>query len=142
MLLFLCILNSRDVQSFPLPFCGTLLDLFRIFMRFLDMKYGFWRDPSFRSKSSTVKRGNVTCVNLSFSCVCITSEVQNLLTEAEKECVHTHVVHTEESVSYEVASNHNSLYSTDWQNKDISDVMVWRVNEREKKMSLTIIGIQ
>lgn len=41
-------------QFFPLPFFGTLLDLLRIFMRFLDMKYGFSGDPSLRSRSSTV----------------------------------------------------------------------------------------
>lgn len=45
------------------------------------------------------------------------NERRNLLTEAEKECVHTHVVHAEESMSYEVASNHDSLHSTDWWRK-------------------------
>lgn len=35
---------------------GALLDLLRIFMRFLDIKYGFWRDPSCLSRSSTVRR--------------------------------------------------------------------------------------
>lgn len=123
--LFLCMLDSKDLQSFPRPFCGALLDLFRIFMRFLDMKYGFWREPSFRSKSSTVKTGKrVTRAGAELFCAS-QRRCLNLLTEAEKECVHTHVVHAEESVSYEVASNHNGLYSTDWwrQNKDMSDLM-------------------
>lgn len=43
------------------------------------------------------------------------NERRNRLTEAEKECVHTHVVHTEESMSYKVASNNDGLHSTDWQ---------------------------
>lgn len=33
----------------------------------------------------------------------------NLLTEAEEECIDTHVVHAEESMSYEVAAKHHSL---------------------------------
>lgn len=52
---WICLCASWAHQSFLLPFWGALLDLLRIFMRFLDMKYGFWRDPSFRSKSSTVR---------------------------------------------------------------------------------------
>lgn len=79
--------------------------------------------------------GNVTCVGVKFFCVSSTTEVQNLLTEAEKECVHTHVVNTEESVSYEVASNHNGLFRTDWerQNKDIRVNGLTRVNKHDKK---------
>lgn len=81
------------------------------------MKYGFWRDPSFRSKSSTVKRA--TCWELTRfwypGLWLFDNERRNRLTEAEKECVHTHVVHTEESMSYEVASNNDGLHSTDWQ---------------------------
>lgn len=72
------------------------------------MKYGFCRDPSFRSKSSTAKRENVTNAGIGFA-----PKSQDLLTEAEEERVHTHVVHTEEPVSYEVAANHNGLNSTD-----------------------------
>lgn len=34
---------------------------------------------------------------------------KHLLTEAEEECVNTHVVHTEESMSYEVATKHHRL---------------------------------
>lgn len=34
---------------------------------------------------------------------------KHLLTEAEEECIDTHVVHTEESVGYEVASKHHRL---------------------------------
>lgn len=32
-----------------------------------------------------------------------------VLTEAEEECIDTHVVHTEESMSYEVATKYQSL---------------------------------
>lgn len=34
---------------------------------------------------------------------------KHLLTEAEEECVDTHVVHTEEPMSYEVATKHHRL---------------------------------
>lgn len=47
-------------------------------------------------------RGNYLRRNLA-------EEVVDLLTEAEEECVHTHVVDAEEAVSDEVASNHHGL---------------------------------
>lgn len=40
-------------------------------------------------------------------CVCVC-----LLTEAEEERVHTHVVHAEESVSDEIAAEHHRLRQT------------------------------
>lgn len=42
------------------------------------------------------------CVQTSFSKL-------RLLTEAEEECVHTHVIHAEETVCYEVATQHHRL---------------------------------
>lgn len=161
-----------DLQSFPLPLFGALLDLLRIFMRFLDMKYGFWRDPSLRSRSSTARvedrntntnlvyQANMgqklhwifafwsvkTCVrpnpgvrtlgkywkqNISptkvktrwiyGSTVMFQCELSNIckyaLTEAEEECVHTHVVHAEEPVSYEVAAKHHRLQNRRHENE-------------------------
>lgn len=95
LLLFLCILNSKDLQSFPLPFFGALLDLFRIFMRFLDMKYGFWRDPSFRSKSSTVEGGNVkhVGVNSSFS-ASVSQRRFRVYSQKQRKSVSTHMLYT------------------------------------------------
>lgn len=37
------------------------------------------------------------------------SDRNNILTEAEEECIYTHVVHAEESMGDEVAANHHSL---------------------------------
>lgn len=51
-----------------------------------------------------------------------------LLTEAEEERVDTHVVHAEETVSYEVAAKHHSLkqHEQRWINIKYS----WMFNDR------------
>lgn len=62
----------------------------------------------------------------------------DLLTEAEEECVHTHVVHAEEPVSDEVASNHHGL-----QGQTSVSGLVWANNKPQKKnQELTMMGIQ
>lgn len=44
---------------------------------------------------------------------------KHLLTEAEEQCVDTHVVHTEESMGYEVTTKHHRLQKKKMgQNKD------------------------
>lgn len=70
----------------------------------------------------------------------LAEEVVDLLTEAEEECVHTHVVDAEEAVSDEVASNHHGLQGQT--SVSGTGVCVSTTNHRRKNQELTMMGIQ
>lgn len=144
LLLFLCILNSKALQSFPLPLCGALLDLFRIFMRFLDMKYGFWREPSFRSRSSTVKQEHVTRVGVNFSfSVSVSQRGCSGFTHRSRERVCPHTCCTHWRIR-ELWGSFQPQRSVQHRDKIRIYQIYWPdVDERQKKnLDLTIIGIQ
>ncbi len=90
------------------PVLGALFFLLRIFIRFLDMKYGFCGLPSLRSRSSTEGQTQ----HLKLYSVHVTLYMCVILTETQEECVHTHVIHTEEAVSDQIRTEHHRLSHT------------------------------
>ncbi len=90
------------------PVLGALFFLLRIFIRFLDMKYGFCWLPSLRSRSSTEGQTQ----HLKLYSLHVTLYMCVILTETQEECVHTHVIHTEEAVSDQIRTEHHRLSHT------------------------------
>lgn len=90
-------------------FVYALLFFFpRIFIRFVDMKYGLSGDPSFRSQSSTEKKEdtvNVFCNDNVMNKHENKINSDRILTEAKEQCINSHCVNIEEYSTDKVSGN-------------------------------------